>query len=507
MADPITWRNVTGPAIADAARPMESAAALFNAAFNPLQSVLKQREDTEFANTKQVRDNLTQNLMNRLYSANTVDGYNALMQSGEIQRAMADAGAGVDQEKLRAAMDARMGVLQDRGLKDITYNHTMTDEAQAPLVRQIQVMSRTNPKGAQALLDQHPEIRQAFEVAKDVDTQGWNLEQRGFTRNEEAFKEKERPLQLAGLRLGNEGKGLANRLANYQVKDAAQNWDDRIQTRALESAIADQAAQHSNNRDVLGTQQGALAKTLGMPTDARGWADFGNMNPEQLAKFNAAAKTSGVPLSTVMTTGDTVRADNFLQQLVAGGKISPRILRANESSIRNAFSSPVGDRALVGNDLLNVAVARAQNQVGFDRGDAANWYAPGTENALNAYEKLAQSIPGIVEKMPNGFAQKEDIPYIQEYLRNVAMEGITNKNGQKVVPSTNDILAAVRSSKGGWFWDDARKDSIKGLLENWINKPESIRAAEDGLKSQVWRDRERARQLIQETIYGAPTKK
>lgn len=155
MAEPITWRNVTGPSVADASRPMESAASIFNAAFDPLQNILKKREDTVNANMVQQKDNNLNSFMSALYDAKTPDEMAALKQTGQLQSMLTNFGASIDQAKAREAMDSRLGTLQDQATKTFEFADTERNQKDAPLIGAAKAKFNNGDfKGAMVDIDQ-----------------------------------------------------------------------------------------------------------------------------------------------------------------------------------------------------------------------------------------------------------------------------------------------------------------------------------------------------------------
>ena len=155
MADPITWRSVMGPSLADAARPMESAASLFNAAFDPLQTVLKGREATELGNFKQMKENNTNTFLNQLYATKTPEEMAALQSSGKLQAMLDNFGAQIDQAKAREAMDTRLGTLQSQTENTIKYNDAVRNDKDAPIMGEARArILRGDFKGAEPFLAQ-----------------------------------------------------------------------------------------------------------------------------------------------------------------------------------------------------------------------------------------------------------------------------------------------------------------------------------------------------------------
>ena len=501
--EPITWRNVSGPSLTEAFRPMQSAQQSILGGFDTFNNLLQKQETVDRANWQQQKENNLNDFMNQIYAAKGPEGFKALQDSGQLDQMLAGYGAQIDQAAARKTLDTRMGFLQDQALKDVNYNNTMTDEAQAPLLREIQMMSYKDPAKAQALLDQHPELRKGAEAARLVDERGQVVVDRDRATKRFGWEEQKVPLELQGMRLGNDAKAQSIKLGGIQLKDAQLAYDDRAAQRNLETEIAQRAADHSAQREVVGRQQGELAKALSLPLDARGFPDFSQFTKDDLVSFDKAAAFKKVPLAATTMSGDTIRADNLLAELGASGRYSPRLLRANETAIRNTFNTPIGERAAVGNDAFNLQVGRAQERVVNDENDRNSWYGAGSPNALRNYDQLSKDIEGMF-----GANEKEDLPHVQKYLGEIARSGITftDKDGKKqtVVPSYNDVMDAVRSTYEGWnFFNTGRRDDIKAHLEKALKTAAVEKMIANGQRSEQFR----RRQAVRDELYGSGVQK
>jgi hypothetical protein len=134
MAGPITWRNVNGPSLAEASRPLAFANANLTQGFDALRNVVGQVENTDKANWDTQKGLNTQELMNRLYAAQTPEDMAAARAN--IVAGLNQFGGQVDQAAIRGAMDTRPTVLQDRLQKTWAFENAALDQQEAPLVNQ-----------------------------------------------------------------------------------------------------------------------------------------------------------------------------------------------------------------------------------------------------------------------------------------------------------------------------------------------------------------------------------
>lgn len=240
MSTPITWKSIIGPSLADASRPLAFAQQALTDAFTGLN---KNVQDINVFNKdvfKKEDDAATQEALGKIYRANTVDQFKALNQSGVLDQQTAPNGAQIDMAKVNALRDGRMSTLQDRGVKEIQYNHAMLDEFQADTVRQINTLALKNPVAAQAMLDANPNLRQSYEIAKKIDASAQTKLEReqsatrfGWDKAAEDQNALLRPIQVQE--------------ANGKVK----KLEDDLRTAAAQRASMDASANASNAQAAL----------------------------------------------------------------------------------------------------------------------------------------------------------------------------------------------------------------------------------------------------------------
>lgn len=136
MGTPITWQNVTGPSLAQAGIPLESAQKSFTSASDIFNNLIKKQEDTDKANWEQGKINTTENLLNKIAAAKTVNDFNALQQSGQIENEMANAGAQVDRAAIRNALDGRLTTLQGRDKEAWAFQNALLTHQDEPKVNE-----------------------------------------------------------------------------------------------------------------------------------------------------------------------------------------------------------------------------------------------------------------------------------------------------------------------------------------------------------------------------------
>jgi len=174
-------------------------------------------------------------------------------------------------------------------------------------------------------------------------------------------------------------------------------------------------------------------------------------------------------------------------------QFSPGMLAKFKDTIRGSFSTGSG-ASLVGNDAANIALANAQNEVKFDNSDANNWYAPGSPNARRAYKGIAEKVDGMLKD-----SEKEDLPALQKYIAKVAVEGVKVEKDGKVVnmiPSENDLLAAIRSTKEGWVFNSGRTWDVEKELKKALMRASKAGMFVDAAESEEFRNKQAVKKKL-----------
>ncbi len=501
MGAPITWRTVQGDSQAAAVSNIfEQSRVNLAGGLGALGGVLKDQEVVATRNMAALDEAAKQAYLDQLSGAKTPEQLAALQASGALDAARQ--GLSVQaRAAVRGADEARTTALRTNLAAEQQFGIGQKDFADAPGREQVKALQAAGKFAeADALAAQLDlRVRSDLIAAGRTGARDQVLRDRTDTAYAQTLEDQafSRPLTRAAALRG-------ERIGVLGLADTEQAASDKTELRTLETALAGAAARNAADVSAMALKQGALAKQLGFPTNASGQADFANMNEAQIKLFDQGAKTMGVPPSTAAMSGDTEKADSYLRELGASGKFSPRVLRANENAIRGAFNS--GAPAPVGNDAFNVALTAAKNQVGFDRSDANNWYAPNSPDARKSYEDLAKQIPDLVKGNSTGWDQAEDVEDVQSLIGEIGAVGIKRKDGTSVVPSANDVMRFVRASDGGLFLDSTRATNIRKKLEEWVNTPEAIKMSQDGLKSQSWRDKQRVMQILKDANNPAPKK-
>jgi hypothetical protein len=503
----ITWRNVDGPSLADAARPLAYARDTFTGGLDALGNAIKGYEAGQERMFKKQDDAATQDILGQIYQAGSVADFNRLNTSGALDQAVAANGARIDRAAVNALRDGRVGVLQGREKQGWEFQDATTDRAQLPVVQEILTLASAGQKDAAlAKMVENPNLRMPAQLMDSIVKGDRDFQRWGFTVAEEKQKEVMRPLDVQAKKLANAGQSTSNSLGVLNLDKARLDAADAKEVRALENAVATAQADYTSVRTAMGKEMGALAsrvttkdpktgENVALPLTSIGHPDFDLMSKDQIAAYDAAAKQNNMPLSTNLMRGDTQAANDFLASLEGSNQFKASTLKKFKDSIRAGFNTD-GNAGRVGNDAANIALTNARNKVKFDEMDANNWYAPGSANATRNWEDINSKLDGIF-----GADEKEDLPHVREYLNDVARNGIKvkDKNGKEVsvVPSKNDILGAVGQTYEGWnLFNTGRKDDIKKALEKAVKDQIGNKKIEDSEESQIFRRQEATKAIL-----------
>lgn len=141
MAGQITWRNVSGPSLADASRPLSAAQSTFNSAFNVLNRALGQRQEAaSYARDKTIGDN-TQTYLDQLAQYRTPEEMQAAQSSGAIASLLAGFGDQIDRGAVRGAADARLATLRDQTTKGNLFEDSQTERQWRPTAERLRTLA------------------------------------------------------------------------------------------------------------------------------------------------------------------------------------------------------------------------------------------------------------------------------------------------------------------------------------------------------------------------------
>lgn len=322
MASPITWQNVTGPSMGEAAAPLLAAQRGFDNAFGRLREELSKREATEASNFEVGKDNNTDAALAAIRQFRTPQALQEAQDSGQIDALMSRYGAQIDRRVVGQAMDLRPGVLQERVQRENRFADETLQREQRPLVDEFQSdVAAGRTAKAQGMLDNNAFFNEG-QLAKYLSdsTRARTLAEQQDATNAHAVAM--RPGQLALLEA--QGNNLAAEAAEKQGTNAGAGIVKNAHSSFMQEGI---------------NRTNALMKVvtdLKLPVDAAGMPDVKNMMPEQEIALEAALKKGGldVPVQNSSTALNAAR-----EQLVKAGLNPKQVLEA-EGQLTKLITSP-----------------------------------------------------------------------------------------------------------------------------------------------------------------------
>ena len=510
----ITWQNINSPNNSGAMQGFAAAGQNFNSAFDKLGDMLKGAEAAKQYRVDQADDSNVLALKEALSAARTPEEVMALQgQLNTMRSGLTNKG----RTAVLGAEEARTSSLQQQitarnaftdGLRNRDTNIALENE-RAPVALANAIEARANqPREAQltraaieqrllmqpatdalALSDLTNRVAIAPTLQSTAVTNAQNANRAALFAQEntstvEALAKQK--FAIDGSTLSVQGNQTQNTLEDQNLSAFA--------------AKASAAYQNSQLQDRI--KLGALATKRGYPVDASGAPDVKNMKSVELVQLNADAGLAGLRSTNDLFAGDTKAAMGFRNSLTG---FSPEAIARNEATINKAFST-VNKNGPIGADAQAVARAEAEEIVMTQEKDSRNWYAPGSKDARNSYEVLAKEI----ELHPSFKDSAEDLPHVQNLLKRISETGLKTKNGEKVVPSVENVMGAIRSTYEGWnIRNRGRAEDIEKNLIESLSTSDVTKLLADSKESEIVK----RRQAIKEILNGgnspqtAPAKK
>jgi len=213
MSGPITWRNIQGRGVSDAARLLEGAGNSVNrglAAFGQAISDQQQVRDENFANEQ---SNNTDTYFDRLAQFGSADELEQAEASGDLERLRQSLGPNIDRDAVRGAADSRLTELRAQ-------ESAALDRETRPLVDNIRAALVEDPESARASIESNRGILAEAglygQLLGEVDNRRQALSERDRSDSNRLRQERER---------------VANEEFDAAVSEISRNTADPIQAR------------------------------------------------------------------------------------------------------------------------------------------------------------------------------------------------------------------------------------------------------------------------------------
>ncbi len=352
------------------------------------------------------------------------------------------------------------------------------DEVNALAPELEQIASTLSPTAQAALLDSAPEqietLRQRFTDRANFETNNLDREQAEGRRalNEQLFQ------ASATNELGQIASNTAERTAEDRLRPGRVALQQTEQSNQLQDIdVGNVIANFTNARNADDRAEaqnlGQLAVENNLPVTSTGLPDLARMTASQRAQLNIA-RASQDPVGTHdpdnipdfagnLTEGDTRFSRDLIDVVTnqfgaaAAERNLPRILQSADSTLTGG---PVG------NDARQAAIRGAQTEIALEERERTNRFTPGSPDARNAYRELSDEVAQLFKDEGFGAVNDiEDLPDIQKLLGTLSREGLELRDGSVITPSRDDVIDAIRSTRGGFFTDARRAKRIREHLE------------------------------------------
>lgn len=485
MAAPITWQNVNEPSGARAAAPiLQGAVQGVNGAFDIFSRLIQQRQGIDQANAAAIDDANKQVYLDRLASAKTPEELAALQASGQLDTLRQGLTA-TARGAVRGADEARTTSVRQNTVAENEFNDKLLARKEAPLLAQYNTLVAAG-KASEAA---------AFQAANAGNVRDWSnalnagrATTLGIAKDAVDLRGAQFNLATAPQRENNQRGALtlAGTRQTVEQGEASNQVEDQLITRLIASGAEARKRQTLASRAAVAKYVGGLGIRIGED----GLPDLSGKTSGEIQVLNAELEARGLPSITKLTRGDTAAQTAFLKALPGQPGVSAAGIERNLSKINSAFNT-VATGAPVGNDALAVATRQAQADVVQKEKDARNRFAPGSADALNAYEQLAQTIKS---EIPGNVT--EDLPAIQGLLYRLSTKGLEIKPGVFITPSVQDILGEFRGYDRWNFFNATQAKDIEENLRRTLGKEDVTKLVQQAEESRMANRQRDVRNLL-----------
>lgn len=350
MAEPITWRNVTGPSLAEASRPLLAAQQSFGSAFDGLNRMLEQRQ----AVNQRVYDDGQQSQMlgvqELLQGADTPEAIAALKPQIDAARAAVDPAY---RKQMLGIEQNRLNSIWDQSVKKRAYEQGNREDATRPVVAAATALA-ANGDNAGALARLQPVMEQVpVSALSNIVTLGNQVSQNKRAEAEERQRRRLDPFVVDAAALNNANawstlqKAQQEALRGKQVspeevarftKGAKERWqayqdsDDTIGSQAVQTSIFKEVDNRFKDKDEQEGIKAQIRKVVADPANA-GLRRGDLLNLISAAKANPGSGVLGLWADKNLT--DTVatfrESDDFKRSALA--------LEAQRATLRDDFTA------------------------------------------------------------------------------------------------------------------------------------------------------------------------
>lgn len=475
MAQPITWRNVSGPSPAEASRPLELARQTLVGSFDALGGILSNQEGIQTRNMLSLDEAAKQSYLDQLAGAKTPEELAALQASGALDTARTGLSAQA-RAAIRGADEARNTSLR----QGVTASNEFLDKGlarvEAPEIQGINAdIAAGNIAGARARIDAANIRDKAPLYAAAHAAERARL---GETRADAIA-----PLTLGTAQRADE----AGRLALEETKRTTAEAERQ---RGLDTQVADFSAAHQAStaqmRESIDTGLLDFPNARELPRNSDGSLAVDRMPTALRTAVNAHLATKELPSVDEMVGNDTAAKGRLVNELRKAGAKPADIARIEPTlgaAVSTSAAAPVGqeaDAAARTQRILQAEEAAVNDQFGTVTSQGQSGALMEAGKAVIA--EVTNSMTGGRERYTTAlskFLGKGGIPV--EYIN---AEG--KKSVERVLPSEDQLRRVLGQISTGWFRNT--EADVGDLLENWAKSAEAQEGAKKVLQI---RDRNR----------------
>ena len=371
----ITWRNIEAPDLRGAGALFNQAAVGTTAMGNALTNAMATYKQEQQRATDFRKNENTNKFLNSLYSQfTTPEALQQAISSGAIGQQLAGFGNEIDHAQVRGAAEKLLGERQQRALTSMDFQNKSIENADAPLLAQIQANSlskdplvrasaveqmaqlnaRNQGKAAQYIFDNEGKIvtqeREGIKFGWEKDNQGRLVEKHKSDLETAAVNRQTNMMNAQSNRMSAAASANAANLRAALTKREIANLDksDNAADYLKNAAVGYRKAQTEASDRLFKT---ATDLKMDIPLDAAGRPDWSKLTEGELNQLNAHAGAKTVDLAA---RSNTMMGDATYNALVE--KFGVKAANAAAPDITKLFNTgPVAS--------MGVEAARAANAI------------------------------------------------------------------------------------------------------------------------------------------------
>ena len=241
MASPITWQNVQGRSLAEAAAPMQAASQSILGGFDRLSKVFDQYQGMEQKKLDMADEANVQGFLDRLDRAKTPEDVVKLQASGELERYTSAINNPANLAKLRGAGDARLTAVRSLTEQGQKFGIGQEEFNARPVIDQAMMLAASgNAEGVASLFAANPNLPNKAAVQQALVTAQQKAEIQRLAVNKDTRENAAAPIENAQREAST---ALAKaQTANIPIQSSIQNREllgreyDRVTAQIAENA-------------------------------------------------------------------------------------------------------------------------------------------------------------------------------------------------------------------------------------------------------------------------------